>query len=101
VSGDVGSLVTVILSVGGAAFVAAVFQGVRDLRAGARAGRGEVIHSQREWIVDLESRLRSCEADRDFYQLACAARGAALRAAGLPVPRLPPPPGGKDPPPAI
>lgn len=90
-SADLGTIVTVVLSTGGVAFLTAVAQGVRDLRAGARSTRGDVLTSQRQWITDLETRLARAETDRDFWQDIAGRRGHELRSAGRSVERVEPP----------
>lgn len=88
---DLGTIVTGVLSAGGVAFLGAVVKGIRDLKAGARSTRGDVITSQRQWITDLETRLARAETDRDFWQDVAGRRGHELRSAGRPVERVEPP----------
>lgn len=65
-----------ILAAGGGAFLLAVFQGFRDMRAGARAGH-------RQTIADLQQWRRECEADRDYWRDLVARRGWQCRQAGV------------------
>ncbi len=94
---DLGAVATAVLGAGGAVFVTAAIKGVRELRSGARLDRGDVIQSQRAYIVEIEERLRVALADRDFWRDACAQRGHDLRNAGrVPDPEHLVPPSERD-----
>lgn len=81
---DLGTIVGLLLSAGGGAFVVAVVKGWGDMRAGARAGQREVVRDLMDWRDDLERKLRNASADADFWRDLAAQRGAQLREAGLP-----------------
>lgn len=81
---DLATIVGLILSAGGGAFVVAVVRSWSDLRAGARAGQREVVRDLMEWRDDLERKLRDSTADSDFWRDLAAQRGAQLREAGIP-----------------
>jgi hypothetical protein len=80
---DLGTVVGLLLTAGGGAFIAAVLKGLSDLRAGARAGQREAVADLIEWRDDLERQVRQASADRDFWRAVCADRGYQLRQAGI------------------
>lgn len=65
---DAGTLVTVLLSVGGAAFITAVFSGVRSLREGVKAREKEAITNIATWGQDNAKRADKAEDDRDYWR---------------------------------
>jgi hypothetical protein len=81
---DLGTIVGLLLSAGGGAFVVALVKGFGDMKAGARAGQREVVKDLMEWRDDLERKLRDSAADSDFWRDLAAQRGAQLREAGIP-----------------
>lgn len=87
---DVTTLVGIIMSAGGIAFVGAIVKGWADARAGARRGQREVVQDLMDWRDDLEDKLRAATADRLFWLDLAAQRGAQIRELGK-VPAVPDP----------
>lgn len=81
---DLGTVVGLLLSAGGGAFVVAVVRSWGDLRAGARAGQREVVRDLIEWRDDLDRQRQSAANDRDFWRDLAAQRGHQLREHGIP-----------------
>lgn len=80
---DLATIVGILLSAGGGAFVLAIIKGVQDLRSGARTGQREVVQDLMAWRDDIEAKLRLSEKDRDWWRDLAARRGHQLRQQGL------------------
>lgn len=79
---DLATIVGILLSAGGGAFVLAIVKGLQDMRSGARTGQREVVQDLMAWRDDIESKLRLSEKDRDWWRDLAARRGHQLRQAG-------------------
>lgn len=80
---DVGTIMAAVLSAGGVTFLTTLFQGVRSMRAGARAAQKEAIEDLRGWQARTDVQLQDCRADIDYWRDLAAERGSQLRLAGL------------------
>jgi hypothetical protein len=65
---DVDTLLTVLLSAGGTAFIATLFNGIRSLREGVRGREKEAITNIAAWGEDNAKRADKAEDDRDYYR---------------------------------
>lgn len=86
---DAGTLLTVLLSVGGAAFITAVFSGVRSLREGVKAREKEAITNIASWGQDAARRADKAEDDRDYYRDWVGILLFAMRKEGMTPPDAP------------
>lgn len=80
---DLPTIVGLLLSAGGGAFLVSLVRSWSDLRAGARAGQREVVKDLMAWRDDLDEKLRVAYADRDYWRDLAARRGGQLRQAGI------------------
>lgn len=80
---DLATIVGILLSAGGGAFVLAVVKGLQDMRSGARTGQREVVQDLMAWRDDIEAKLRLSEKDRDWWRDLAARRGEQLRLASI------------------
>lgn len=80
---DPTTLVTVLLSAGGATFVGAAFKGIRSLQAGAKARDRDTVGSLREQRDESDDRARMRGLDSDFFRTQCGRLVFQLTAAGI------------------
>lgn len=76
---NLSTLVELLLSTGGGAFGLAIFKGWADMRSGSRAEQREVVNDLVQWCDELDRRLQTSYADRDYWRDIAAQRGHQLR----------------------
>lgn len=86
---DTNTLLTALLSVGGTAFIAALFNGIRSLREGVRSREKEAITNIASWGEDNAKRADRAEDERDYYREYNGMLLYYLRANGLEPPQPP------------
>lgn len=92
-SGALTTIITVLLSAGGATFFANLVRGWGTIKSGARAREREAVDDLARWRDELDERARNAEADRDFWRNVAARYSGQLARAGIePVPADPVPP---------
>jgi hypothetical protein len=80
---DLATLFPLIISASGGAFLLAVFNGLRDLRKGVRAGRRETMQDLMDWRDDADLKRRAAQDDLDWYRDVAARRAGQLWEKGI------------------
>lgn len=86
---DTDTVLTALLSVGGTAFIAALFNGIRSLREGVRSREKEAITNIAGWGEENAKRADRAENDRDHYREYNGILIYFIRANGLEPPQPP------------
>jgi len=93
---DAGQLLTLLLGGGGVAFVTAVFQGYRSLRAGARAHEKEAVKDIADARAAAEDSLEYSRLELSWWQRWAGMLEYALARNGIEQPPRPPYPDRRD-----
>lgn len=89
----VTTLITALIGVGGAGFIATLIKGWGSLRSGARAREREAVADLARARDEADERSRMAIADRDYWRLISARYAYQLMRSGLdPDPADPVPP---------